>query len=423
MTRYISVHHLNYVLFLVILYIFIYNPPFTFLPLSPIEVLLIPACLYITLLKKWGNLLKVFLPEIVILSLIILFSVIREAFALNIVFLKANIFLLLQAVILPYCLLQIYYKVEKNGNLLKSIILIGSVASVITLLMLFIPSFGDFVRYNLLRTDDFTELIAFRTFGLSEGLTFAYGTAQGLILCLVIYFSRFNTKYLLLFPLFVLSILFNARIGLIPVIFALGYLVILRFNVKIIVFFAFFCVVFYLVIFQTNLFSEYAKTIDWAFDFFIQSSELFEGSSSGPAEGTTFDILFGDMAVFPQRLTEWVVGSGENVFVSKQANSDIGYLIYLNYGGIIYLSLYALFVTCLMLRLRFLFKEERWFIFLLLVTILITSLKGLFISIIPSFRLLMLMYCYLVIENKKLKKNLSKSYKFNFVDLGTVIKT
>lgn len=407
-------YDIRYVVFFIVLYVFIYNPPFSFLPLMPIEVILIISIIYLTIFGKWNNLLYLFKYELLLLFLIIIFCLIREIGSPKSVFFRANVFLLLQVIVLPYFVVLLYRKIEKRNNLLKEIVILGFVASLITIVLLVFPSLGDSVRYNILKVDEYTELVAFRTFGLSEGLTFAYGTVQGLIFALAAYYSRYNSKYLLVLPFIFLSVLFNARIGLIPIAFSLVYFVIIKFNVKAILVSLIVGFSFYVIIFKTEIFSEYAKTIEWAFDFFTQSSDFLSGT--GSSETNNFNVLFEEMAVIPKDLKEWLIGTGENIFLSEKANSDIGYLIQLNYGGLIYLALFATFISFLIWRLRFLYKRNKWLILLILITIVLTNIKGIFVSIIPSFRLIMLVYCYLIMEYKKGLNENEESY--NLISFG-----
>ena len=60
-----------------------------------------------------------------------------------------------------------------------------------------------------------------------------------------------------------------------------------------------------------------------------------------------------------------------------------------------------LFISYLIWRLRFLLKNNKWFILLISFTILLGNVKGMFISVNANFRLIMIMYCYLILEYRK----------------------
>ncbi|WP_157274865.1 hypothetical protein [Pedobacter sp. Leaf194] len=378
------------------------------------EILLIIGCVYLSIQKKWLILASDFKGELLIFFIIITYCLAREFFGSSIFF-RVNIFFLTQTIFLPYFLVSAYFNIKNHNNLIKDLILVGSVAAFFTLIMILLPSVADFIRYQVLKTDDFTELVSFRSFGLSEGLTFAFGTAQGIIFALALFNAKKNPSYYFLLPLLLLSIIFNARVGLVPVLFSLVYFTVLKLNIKLLLVIALITILFYLVIFQTSLFKDYAQTIEWAFDFFLQSSDFISGQST--ADTNTFDTLFGRMAVLPTDINGWIFGSGENIFTSEQNNSDIGYLIQLNYGGITYLILLFSLVFYMLFRMRIINKQYRWLILLFAITILLSNVKGLFIAIIPSFRLIALIYVYLILErkNKQLDAQISNDDLLNHI--------
>jgi len=391
---------IKYLFFLLLLYLFIYNPPFQFLSVSPVELMIIPAFLYIAVSWKWYPFLKIFWAEILIFLLIALYSYFRDLGSIDSVFFRANILLLLESLVIPYFIILLYSKIKGKENLIKEVIYIGIFASLITLAMIAIPSLNALIRNQVLKGNEFDEFLTFRSFGLAEGLTFAYGIVQGLIFAFVFYYSRQNSKYLVLLPLILLSIFFNARVGMIPVIIAIIYFVIIKLDVKFILLSICFALASYLIIFQSPLFSDYAETIEWAFDFFNQSSDFLTGNAD-KAEVNTFTTLFGDMAVFPQNTSEWIVGTGENIFLLNQGNSDVGYLIQINYGGLLYMFLIVVLMARVFWRMKFLFLENKWFVILLFLTVVLGNVKGLFISVNPNFRLIMLLFCYIILEHRR----------------------
>lgn len=414
---------IKYSFFILALYVYIYNPPIAVLPIMPIEILLLISFAYLTINNKWLKLISALKVESLIYFLIVLYCFFREfGSGGSSVFFKANLFFLFQCLILPYFLVDWYARFRGHNNLLKDIILIGVIAAFTSVVMIFIPSLGEVIRYQILKTDEYTDLLTFRNFGIAEGLTFAYGTVQGIIFALILFYARNNSKYYWLLPIVLLSVIFNARIGLVPVIFSLFYFIVIKFNIKLVSIIAIVSLVFYFVVFNTPFFSEYAETIEWAFRFFTESSDFVTGNDS--SSYNTFDTLFGKMAVFPTDLRGWLIGTGENIFLAAENNSDIGYLIQLNYGGMLYMLLLFSLVGYMMFRLKFIYKYNRWLIFLFIVTIIISNVKGLFISIIPSFRLLALIYCYFIIEYKMLRRygegkfDLKSLTNFNKVDNG-----
>ena len=400
---------IKYIILLLLLYLFIYNPPLQALSTSPVELMLIPAMLYIIFSLKWYNLIRVFKYEISFFLLIIFYSFIRDFGSPESVFFKANVLLLLEAIVIPFFLITLYRKANININFIKDICVVGFIASLITFVAIVFPPFNNFIRNGLLKQDEFSDFLLFRSFGISEGLTFGYGVVQGLIFALIFNYSRTNSKYLWALPFILISIIFNARTGLVPVIFVLIYFLILKGKIKYLLY-ALIIVPFFYVVINSNLFGEYSKTIEWAFDFFTQILDFANGKA-GQSDENTFDTLFGKMAVFPESTFEWIFGTGKNIFLESIGfNSDVGYIIQLNYGGICYLfTLFLLIFYMYRRSKKILPKNEKWIIYLLIFTIIIGNVKGLFISVNPNFRFIMLLYVYFIIKSKDVN---SSKYTF-----------
>lgn len=85
--------------------------------------------------------------------------------------------------------------------------------------------------------------------------------------------------------------------------------------------------------------------------------------------GTSFDVqssnieILQNMIVYPSDLGEWIFGKGESIFGISGQNSDIGYIIQLNYGGIIYCILLAFFFFLIVYRLFKMGIKKEWYFF------------------------------------------------------------
>lgn len=397
-----KLYYFEYGLFLILLYIYIFNPPFRFLPFSP-KYFLYPLILLCTLFsKRYLKVIGHFKIHLKLLCLIVLYSLVRDFFEFKIVFFPINFLLLIEAVFLPISIIYIYSRIKPEGDLINEIIFVGVIASLFSLLMIANGGIGDFIRYKLLTTDEFTEAVAYRTFGLAENLTSSYGIVQGIIFSLALFYSIINKKYLLLLPFFLIAILFNARIGFAPVILSVIILNIFSFDYKRILGIFSFVFAFYLLYQHTSLFEDYKKTIEWGLDFFTQS---FDFASSGTSSHSTFSVLFDDMAVFPNNAFSWMFGSAENLFISPTRNTDIGYLIQLNYGGLLYLALLGLVMLNISKYFFKLNKISRLILLLIILTILITNIKGNIFIPVGSIRLMMLIIFILVLKMDVFSKN------------------
>lgn len=160
--------------------------------------------------------------------------------------------------------------------------------------------------------------------------------------------------------------------------------------------------------YNNGLLDEYKQTLEWAFDFIIEITSFMTNESLNKTGNT--DILK-TMIVLPENTWDWILGSGKNLFTA-QNNSDIGYIIQLNYGGIYFITLIFCLVISLYLKL-YVFQCKRWFILLFIGTILICNIKGYFILTNPGFRFLMLLYSFYINMTISTPQNLNQSSYVN----------
>lgn len=382
-----------------------YNPPFSILPLSPkfaLYLFFVPL-FFNTQFYKYFSKIKGFFACI---FLLILYSFFRElAHIGGFDFFYFNFYLLFEIFLVPLGIVLYYNKAETN-DLVEDVIKVAFIAGVISIVMITIPSLSDYVRYNLLREDEFTEAVAHRTFGMSESLTFSYGLIQGLMVPLVLFYSKNNKKLLYTIPVFIICVLFNARIGFVPVI--IGSLVYMYYNFNMKQFFIIILSLFggYFLLFQSDLFLKQKETIEWGLDFFVQLTDFTSGNTKN--EENTFDTLFGSMLVLPSDELGWIFGTGENIFGKFYGKtSDVGYIIQLTFGGILYLVLlFASMFFLVKLFSKYSDNEKRIGLIIIL-TLLIVNIKGNVFSTVGFFRLsiLILFWFYFknTFNNKKLK--------------------
>ncbi|WP_316802140.1 hypothetical protein [Pedobacter nototheniae] len=385
-----------------LLYIYIYNPPFIFFPVSPkfaLYLFFIP----ILLNEKFYKYVIAVKYYIALILFVIFFSFLREINnPQGFVFFVPNLMLVFEIFIIPIGIIM-FYNSLKREDLILDVIKVATVAGLITLTLILNSSLSDFVRYSLLKNDEFTESLANRTFGVSESLTFSYGLIQGLMVPFVLFYSKKNAKILYTLPLFFISVLFNARIGFLPILLGLILYFILNFKVKQILFLFFGGLVGYLLLFQTKLFEEQKQTIEWGLDFFTQLSDFSSGQRT--TGGNTFDTLFGDMLVLPENGWEWLFGTGRNIFVNVFGeSSDVGYIIQLAYGGIMYISIFGFILYNLFKFSKVKNSGEKYLGFLCIAIMLIANIKGNFFTTVGIFRLMVLVIFWFYFNNR-FKKN------------------
>lgn len=402
MKQKVKLYYIKYALFFMMLYFFIFNPPFSFLPLSPkfiLYLLVIPYFFKSKFYKYFGYFKSIFLAIIPI----VVFSFFREIGLHKFEFFTLNVTAFFEFLMIPIVIVMMHESFTYKKDLIIDIIKVGCIAAFITILMILLPNINDFIRYQLLRTDTFTEAVSKRTFGLAESLTFSYGIIQGLMAFLILFYSKNNKKILFFIPFFILCVLFNARVGFSALIVGVVFYYIYKFKIVNIVLTAIaFFTVFFLIT-ETSLFKAQKETIEWGLDFFTQSSDFLSGKKS---DSNTLDTLFGDMFVLPTTESGWLVGYGVNIFGRHfGVSSDVGYIIQIYYGGVIYLFLLFVFVFVLFNYIRKLPRKEFLigcsFIFILL----LCNMKGNIFIPIGIMRLILLIIIYWVInfKNKTLK--------------------
>lgn len=401
--EYKFINRIMYVLFLFFLYIYIFNPPLSFLPLSPkfgLYILFSP----ILVTKSFYNYVYKFRFFLFCLLALILYSFFRDLPSVSgFVFFPINLLLLFEVFLIPIGFLMCYKFLNRN-DLVIEIINVASFSALITLILILQPNLGDFVRYSLLKNDEFTEAVSHRAFGIAESLTYSYGLIQGLMFAMVLLYSNKNRKLLFTLPLFFISVLFNARIGFLPLLLGSFIYFVVNFKIQRILLTTFGLIICYFVIFETNVFVKQKETIQWGLDFFTQISDFSSGKKT--ESDNTFSTLFGNMLILPHSELEWLIGTGENIFGKKFGkSSDIGYIIQLTYGGLIYLFIIFMLVFELYKIgvQKFYIRKSKYLLFLLVIVMMIANIKGNFFTTVGIFRIVVLIFFWINSSNKQTK--------------------
>ncbi|RHD57777.1 hypothetical protein DW789_03485 [Phocaeicola plebeius] len=394
---------------IVCIYLFIYNPPFSFIPISPIKIIDLLLIFIAFKNRIWTPLISFMKIEICICLFIICHCIFLFLFTSTLLFAFEYVSFIFECLIAPYIILTILHKQFKDKNkVIYFILCIPIIASFISCFLIINPETNNFVRESLLVTSNLTEKLTFRSFGISDSLIFSYAIAQGLGFCICLYYS--NTKKLLYFflPFLFISIMFNARTGFVPIIIYFLYILFTKKGFKQIAKVTIITTIIFVLAYNNGLLDEYKQTLEWAFDFIIEITSFMTNESLNKTGNT--DILK-TMIVLPENTWDWILGSGKNLFTA-QNNSDIGYIIQLNYGGIYFITLIFCLVISLYLKL-YVFQCKRWFILLFIGTILICNIKGYFILTNPGFRFLMLLYSFYINMTISTPQNLNQSSYVN----------
>lgn len=431
------------ILFLLLLFIYIYAPPFSFIPLGInklITPLIVISLLFfyksaaVNILRQKHLFIAICWQVVTIIyALIIDISTVYDtdfAFSQKNTFSQAMVLL----EVLPLTLFLSIYGIRKLkltfAKLLASLITVAAIQSAIAIIMLILPDLRLFILTTVLNYDPSDnkifrpDLFAFRSFGFSQDILFSLSLVQGIavaaILCLCLYnFAKYKYSLLLIAPL-LLSIALNARIGFVPIL--LFIVVTILFNLfqlriylvgKFLLFSAISSLVIYLTIINSGFFLELdiEQNVTWATDLFIQGKNFAQGAESNTGN---FGKIQRKHLHLPDDDTARIFGEGRYVFNNKRSGiiSDAGYVRRIYFGGYLYSilaygSFIYLFIGSQGKNQPAAFKP---FFYVLLLTILISQVKGDIFLPIPGFRLIFLLLIFAISERRLAKPTINPQF-------------
>ncbi len=236
---------------------------------------------------------------------------------------------------------------------------------IISLLMLYIPSLKNFVDSFLGGDDAYMGIAESRVYGIGCALDVA-----GLRFCAVLmmianmsFLEKNNTNQLLLYiASFIIIAVFGnmiARTTTVGVLLALLYYIIMTISSNTIpkeiksefwkIMFIILVIGVPIVIYLYNVNSTFYSNIRFGFEGFFS---LFE---KGKWETTSSNILINSMVVFPDNIRTWIIGDGYaanpsvdpyytgEIYRGYYMGTDIGYIRYIFYFGLLGLSLFIVF--------------------------------------------------------------------------------
>jgi hypothetical protein len=388
-----------YCISFIILYLYIFAPPFQFLPFGTDKLVFFVAIVYITYKKKWRNLHSIFKKEYALLLFILFFSFLRGFIGGEKTYAMYDFLLWGELITCAYFLYQLIDS-KWGFQIDKVMIVCAIVASFISIFLILNPDLALNIKlYWLKSQEELIERFYYRGYGFSDGLFFAYpvvlGFCAGMIVMGII---KNKTVTICLFPLLI-AIFANARSGLIPVFVSI--ILLLIFNFKYFVnntLFSFFILSLLsgamLAFINGN---ELLNTsFEWGLSFFDIMIEFF---LKGEKE-ENLSALLGEMLVFPKNELEWLWGSGEFIFTDHKYTTDIGYLLRLNFGGILYSLLFYALLFYMLLRLSRINKYMTCFLF---ISLIYCHYKSDFFIVNPSSRFLFFVYTVSILNHNRFK--------------------
>lgn len=378
-----------------ILYLFFFEPNFSFVSgLS--SIYLVYALVFAGVLAglvKFKKITSCFKRELLLLSLLLLYTLFRTLIGGAREFLSHQIMAILNVYFVPLCIVSYLRSIDiSHEQTVRYVLISGSVASLLTCLCFAIPSMDTYVRFSLMeQTEDmYVQTHLNRGFGVAGFLTSGYGSALALIACYGVFYGKDNKWFYLLIPFMVIAMLINARTSFI--VLALGILLYLFVERRVRSIFTIAIVGgLFLLLAQLAITKlvDSELTINWVLSFFDELSTMMSGDSM---DDTTAGVLFGSQLVWPHGIFEWLFGAGANIFDYQPGvgRSDIGFIRQLYYGGVIFLGLIISFVGLICKKAKgAVFKG---FVPLVIISALIFHTKGIFVTYSIGFRVLVFMY-------------------------------
>lgn len=393
---------LKYILTIIIIYLYIYAPPFVVIPVGPDKIIFLMAIIYITYKNKWNKVVSLFEKEFIILSQIFLYTFCWSIFSGNSAYVSSDFLLLAELIPSSYFIYSLVKYIKKENNIHDILIIISCIASTISIFLLLNPAIAITIKSEIIRFEEnLLYKFYYRGYGLSDGLFFSYPVVQGL--CIGLCLFKMNSKKLLYTVAIILilpSILVNARIGIIPVLIAL-IIFLIKHREKLASKHAAYSIIFLsLVILPISLLineeNQLGESLRWGMTFFTELNEFFMEDKNSGALGS----LLGDMVVLPDTLWGFIWGTGEFIFTGAKKNTDVGYFLRLYFGGFIYVFLYSSFVLYIINRV---WSINIKLACLLLFTFLICNYKADFFIVNPASRFYILLYVIIILSNPKVK--------------------
>jgi hypothetical protein len=416
---------MKFIIYIVLFFLYIYSPPFKFLPFGPIKLVALYS--YIGLLTFFAkDSIKIYKQKIIFFIIVIylvslLYSIIIDVMSTNIYSESYNNLLFFVEILPISIFLSIYARKYFNAtfeDILSIIVIVGVIQSIIAISEFIFPEMKRIIMENILKYTEIDAKITrpdlyFRGFGFSSGYLFSFPISQGILFmaALILSFKK-RYIYLLSTPFILFTIGVNARIGysiilifLVIVFFILfSEILVIRFNKKIFLSILILFLITFLsyrisfIILKSSLLD---KIIEWNYKEYLDFLDII----SGKASSGTLNVLLKYHLFFPKGLFGMLFGEAKYIFGPDLTihHSDIGYIRLLFYGGIFYSLLKYGSFACLFFKSIILRKKEKYtvvFLSSIFTGMMIVQFKGNIFSSNPAFRLVFFIFIFSLVEKK-----------------------
>lgn len=355
----------------IVLYLFIFAPIFQVINIGIVKFFWIPALVYLILKKKYYNKSSLLLLLLLILLFFYHFLISLRNPSFGFIEIYSFTIFIVESLIVCYAI-QHFFNYNSVDILIYDYKIIGSIAVLISLFLLINPEINYWVKDKLivdtLAAYQGVDLDLYRGFSIAQGSSFEYGVCLGLIFSIILLLDKSIVYSIILFIPYVISIMINARTGILILILGLVIYILNRrkfiYILNLLIFFIFIIILSYFFVDINN------QTVLWALSFVDEMKSIL----SGNFENTTLGTL-NSMISLPENLFELFFGKSFDVYGSLINRSDVGYIVDIQNGGLFLLSL-KFFVLTFILFSNFNYKIYLPLYLLFILTIIVSNYKG-----------------------------------------------
>lgn len=402
------IKYTKYLILILLAYFYIYNPILRVAGFGLIKIILALGLLYIVAIGATRNVINLYRKEITFTLLLSGYMFIStfypngdgEGYLAS----YRHVVWALEGFIIPYYIIHGFGQYLRNQtDLNRLVVIVSTIAALISLFLILNPDINMAMRQNIIvdGLDDYDvyRLNHFRGFSFADGSSMAYGVVQGMIIIICIFMMKQSYLYAIPPAFIMVSIMFNARTGYVPIIIGIMIYVFKGSRkYRTIIALAIVGYIGYYVASTTDILSNYTTTIEWTKNFFKYTSEFIRGDQLY-SDNTYKGLL--DGLVIPEKLSSLFIGEGRDIFRGVSTigyRSDIGYIVQIHKGGLIYLLIMLMFLQEMYHRyVRS--SDDRTLVLMFFFTLLIVNVKGdAFFSPSAYSRLFTLYYVYSIIS-------------------------
>lgn len=397
---------IKYLLLYISLYIYLYNPIFQSLGFGSIKILLLVSfaiCLLYN--KSFFYFLGRIKHEILLAILLVFYSTFTSIWGDNKGYVIGYVHFIwfLECFTIPFALFRIYKLIDGIEALNRHVVFVGFIAALITTGLIVNPDWNFYVRQNIIldSLDSQDADWSFRGFSIAESSSFGYGIVQAMIFGIALLHLKENKFFLIVLIPLTISVFFNTRTGLsVQALSILFFLFTVRKNIIPLIL----IVLLILFTFNSSFFETFLMENEQSLKWGLQSIDEVGGFLTEGDQDNTIGVLFNYMFFLPNNLFGFLFGEGIDLYYRNnlyRIRSDIGYVLQMFRGGLVYISLILLFLMFLYRRFLKLKLDKRLIIFFMLV-LLLSNIKG-SVMFYPNsiFRLIMLYYVFAIMLDGK----------------------